>query len=175
MNRITAAVLLAASLTLTGCAYSPGGAGVTNGTFTYVSTSLTPKTIAVVDTRSSEQVLVVEIPVGKQLVLSFYGSDDEAEGRGKLRWGVMPAGDSYGGLSETMDVPPASARRIDMTIRRSPEYTRPLVQTRPAELPKGVTIADAPGSKPQTPAKNAAKAPEVEVTSPKAPKVDIPE
>lgn len=174
MNRTLSAVLLASCLALTGCAYSPGGSGVTNGVFTYVSTAHMPQTVAIVDTRSGEQLLVVEIPVGKQLVLSFYGSDDEAEGKGTLRWGVMPAGRSYGGLSETMEVPPASARRIDVSLRHSPEYTRPLVQTRPAELPSGVSIADGPGAKPQaTPKVN--KPLEVEKTSPAAPKVDIPD
>lgn len=174
MNRTIAAVLAASCLALTGCAYSPGGAGVTNGVFTYVSTAHLPTTVAVVDTRTSQQVLVVDVPVGQQLVLNFYGSDDEAEGTGTLRWGTMPAGRSFGGLSETMQVPPASSRRIDVSYRRSPEYPRPLALTKPAELPKGVTIADAPGSKPATTTRTS-KPVEVEVTSPKAPKVDIPE
>ena len=73
-----------------------------------------------------------------------------------------------------MEVPPASARRIDVSYRRSPEYTKPLVQAKPGELPKGVTIADAP--KPTTRSAPTGTRPvEVEVTAPKAPKVDIPD
>lgn len=174
MNRITTSAMILASLAaFTGCAYSPGGAGVSNDVFTYVSTPHLPQTVAIVDTRSSEQLLVVEVPVGQQLVLSFYNEDDEADGKGSLRWGVMPAGRSYGGLSHSMDVPPASSRRIDVSLRHSPEYTKPLVQTKPAEVPKGVSIADDPGHRPQTPPAPA-KPLEIEVTSPKDPKVDIP-
>lgn len=176
MNRTTtvASIAVALTLALTGCAYSPGGPGVSNDTYTYVSTTHLPQTVTVIDTRTSDQLLVVEVPVGKQLVLSFYNADDEADGRGTLRWGVMEAGRSYGGLTENMEVPPASARRIDVSYRRSPEYTKPLVQAKPGELPKGVTIADAP--KPTAkPAQPGNRPVEVEVTSPKAPKIDIPE
>ena len=174
MNRIIpSAIVLASLATLTGCAYSPGGSGVSNDTFTYVSTAHLPQTVAVVDTRSSEQILVVEIPVGNQLVLSFYNMDDEADQKGTLRWGVMPTGRSYGGLSNVMDVPPASSRRVDVSLRRSPEYTKPLVQTTPADVPKGMSIADSPGTTPK-PAPVPVKPLQIEVTSPKDPKVDIP-
>ncbi len=177
MNRTTTFALIASALTavLTGCGYSPGGAGVSNDQYTYVSTTHLPQTVTVVDTRTSEQLLVVEVPVGKQLVLSFYNTDDEADGGGTLRWGVMPAGQSYGGLNANMEVPPASARRIDVSYRRSPEYTKPLVAVKSADLPKGVTIKDAnkPSAGRQAPA--GTKPVDVEVTSPKAPKVDIPD
>lgn len=183
MNRTTTFALIASALTatlaLTGCAYSPGGSGSsTDGPFTYVSTTHLPQTVAVIDTRTTEQLLVVEVPVGKQLVLSFYNKDDEIDGKGTLRWGVMPAGQSYGGLTNNMEVPPASARRVDVSFRRSPEYTKPLVAVKSADLPQGVTIKDA--TKPTTakPAPAGTKPVEVEVTSPKAPttpKVDIPD
>jgi hypothetical protein len=176
MNRTLAfkvlTALLPSCVVLSGCSYSPGGAGVSNDVFTYPSSAHLPQTITVLDTRTDEQLLVVEIPVGQQLVLSFYNMNDEADGFGTLRWGVMPAGKPYGGLTNTMRVPPASARRVDVSVRRSPEYSRPLVQTPTGDLPKGVTIADAPSTKP---AQSGSKPVEVEVTSPKAPKVDIPQ
>lgn len=179
MNKsFTAAATLAALLaaaTLTGCAYSPGGSMMSDGTHCYVSTAHAPVTVTLVDTRSLKQLLVVEVPVGQQAVLRFYGlSEDEGEQKATLQWGLMKAGTSYGGLTNTLEIPPSSACRIDLSYRRAPEYARPLIDTQPAELPQGVTIADGPGTKPTTQAP-AGRPVEVETTSPRAPKVDIPE
>lgn len=179
MTRTSRSLLLASALPLVallGACHTPGGAGVSNDTYTFISTAHEPKTVTIRDTRSMENVLTVEIPVGQQLVVSFYNTDDEADGKGTMKWGVMPAGRTFGGLDYNMDVPPASVRRLDVSLRRAPEYAKPLNVTRGGELPKGVTIADDPGAR-RAPAQQqpTRRELEIEATSPANRKVDIPD
>ncbi|MCC7388010.1 MAG: hypothetical protein IT431_04495 [Phycisphaerales bacterium] len=112
--------------------YDEGGSGASIDEFTYVSTSESPKTVTVVDTRTQETVFALDIPVGQQLVLNF---DDKSADRdkymsGTMRWGVMSAGDRFGSKRNRVDVPPAGSRRIDLTVREGPEVaTPPTVET----------------------------------------------
>ncbi len=166
------AFCVAPLLALAGCGYSPGGAGFSNDTHTYVSTSHLPTTVTLLDTRSGEKSLTVEIPVGQQLVLSFHDhDDDEAMGKASLRWALMPAGNSWGSLSNRTTVAPQTARRIEVSYRRAPEYQRPIAQIKPEPMPSGVVIADAPKPKPVPPA----PAQEPPPSEPQKAPVDLPE
>ena len=78
MQRINTIALLVSTLflgSLDGCRmYTPGGtpffAGPHSAT-TWESTEEVPKTITLIDTRSGERIFVMEIPVGRQLVIHF--------------------------------------------------------------------------------------------------------
>ncbi len=166
------AFCMAAAFALAGCSYSPGGAGASNDVHTYVSTSHLPTTVSVLDTRTGEKTLTVEVPVGQQLVLSFHDhDDDEATGRANLNWALMPAGNSWGSLSNRTVVAPQSARRIELSYRRAPEFQRPLAQVKPEPVPAGVVIADAPKPAPAP----APAAPEPKPSEPQKAPVDLPE
>jgi len=107
--------------------FDEGGSGASIDEFTYVSTSLAPKTISIIDTRTNETVFSIDIPVGQQLSINF-DELDKNKGKymsGTMRWALMRAGDRYGRLTNRVDVPPPDARRIDMTLRQSPEVASP--------------------------------------------------
>lgn len=94
------------------------------GTFTYQSTSSEPITIAVVDTRSSEEIFRMDIPVGQRFAMHFdeSGGDDPVLRPSKMSWSLLEGGTTMGSLSNTLSVPPASARRIDYSLRPAPEF-----------------------------------------------------
>lgn len=164
MRLVNAVLVLAAAFSLLGCTagYHPHGQGRSNDTFTYISTSHEPKTITLVDTRSGEKLWTCEIPVGQQLVVRFL-DDERAESRGwdTMKWRLMPAWTAWGTLDNAMSVPPNTARRIDMTLRKGPEFV--VAEATPAPLPSGVSMMDAPKSPPATPA-SATPTPEVKPT-----------
>jgi hypothetical protein len=119
---LLASVLLAtvAPLALTGCDSGPE-------TYAYQSDTYSPKTITVLDTSTGEKILAVDVPPGQQLNRKFESTRQAAEKTGKdtLRWNLRPWGDSSLEKSSTLQVPPPSSRRIDMTLRPAPE-PRPL-------------------------------------------------
>ncbi|QOJ01405.1 MAG: hypothetical protein HRU70_13270 [Phycisphaeraceae bacterium] len=108
--------------------YSPGGAGASWDTFTYVSTAETPMTISVLDKRNGEVLLTVEVPVGEQLVVSFKEGVYIERGKPQpanpdlMRWDLMPAGRSFGVLGNEMPVPDKSARHVAMDLREPGEF-----------------------------------------------------
>jgi len=122
------ALALAASLGLAGCnatSHTEGGGQNSDDSFTYVSTTYQPKTVTVIDTRDGEELWSVDVPVGEKLVVQFF------EGRAKkatpenpdvMKWGLGKASQSRLGLRNSMPVPPASARRLDMSLRATPEW-----------------------------------------------------
>lgn len=142
-----AMVMVGVAFVLAGCTmgYHPHGQGRSNDTFTYVSTSHEPKTITLVDTRTGEKMWSCSIPVGQQLVVRFL-DDERSEERGYdvMRWRLMPAGTAWGTLDNTMNCPPNTARRLDMTLRRGPEFVvaEATPAAAPAPMPRGVTIVD---------------------------------
>ncbi|HYF15278.1 MAG TPA: hypothetical protein VD971_09435 [Phycisphaerales bacterium] len=89
----------------------------------YKSEPHSPKTITLIDTTNQDVLLAVEVPVGHQLNMQFDSTRKRTEERGydTLRWAVRPWGDKSLGKANIQQVPPASARRIDMTIRAQPE------------------------------------------------------
>ncbi len=119
---VGAALMLATSF-LGACAFKPGGSGSSNDTFTYQSFAHAPQTISVVDTRTGQPVWTGEVPVGQQLVVRFVDrtGESESENNALMRWAYMPINSQQVSLPNTVTVPPASARRIDMELREGPE------------------------------------------------------
>ncbi len=130
--------VLAVGLTAGGCGlayrpyFDPGGSGAAIDEYTYVSTAHAPQTVTVVDTRTGESVFTVDVPVGEQLVINFDAdrNPDHETMPDEMRWRIMPAGNRYGKLRNRMPMPPASARRVDVTLRTVPEL--PTAQGGPA-------------------------------------------
>lgn len=125
MNATLGTVAVVAATLLTGCnTYKPGGALQSHDTFTYFSEAHTPVTVTVVDTRTKEAIFVNEVPVGKQLVIRFYDEQNDSNviRPAAMRWEVMPLGKTGGELDSVMAVPGPDARRVDVAIRKSPEY-----------------------------------------------------
>ncbi|MFO0830808.1 MAG: hypothetical protein U0637_03085 [Phycisphaerales bacterium] len=113
---------LVASLALAACV---AGLAACRGPerISYKSDTWSPKTISVLDTRTGESVVTIDVPVGKQLNLWFKKDPTQAENEGsdELAYAVRPWGDKATIPGTTLQVPPPSARRIDMTLRKSPE------------------------------------------------------
>ena len=124
--------ILAASI-LGGCAM-PGGAMYSADKFCYVSDSHTPTTISLLDTRTRQVVWSTEIPVGQQLVISFFeGSDPAANMPDVMKYGFTKAGNWSASLQSSIPVPGAESRRVDCTIRTAPEFAAGVVA--PAAAP----------------------------------------
>jgi hypothetical protein len=128
MLTIRTLIIAAVMLFLTGCQmYKPGGNAFFNGpdsAATWLSTEEFPKTVTLIDTRSGERLFVMEIPVGKKLVIDFIegSGDNPAITPDLMMWEVFASDVGYGPLSNSMTVPNGWSRRLDMTIRDSSEY-----------------------------------------------------
>ncbi len=129
MNRSTnprfarlALSILAGAAFLPGC-YAPGGSGFSTDTHTYVSTAWQPYTVTLKDTRTGKDFWSIDVPVGKQLVLNFRDGDGIAKSGTPdlMEWEIMDAGEMFGQLDNSIPVPPAPGRRLDPTIRATPE------------------------------------------------------
>tara|TARA_B100000959_G_scaffold277001_1_gene332707 strand:+ start:221 stop:733 length:513 start_codon:yes stop_codon:yes gene_type:complete len=131
MRIIKSAILFLFASSLSGCQmYTPGGNPFFNGpdsAATYQSTEEFPKTVVIVDTRSGERVFVMEIPVGKKLVVDFIPSsgDNPVHTPDLMTWELFPNSVSYGPLSNSLTVPNQWSRRLDVTLRDSSEYATP--------------------------------------------------
>lgn len=115
---------LAAGVSLGGC-WTEGGRGYSNDSYTYISREWEPKTISVIDTRTGQAVWSYDVPVGRQLIMEFFrgGSGDPAL-PDTLRWGDREAGTLFGLPENTVSVPTASVRRVDMKLRPVPEMEK---------------------------------------------------
>jgi hypothetical protein len=126
MNRLAATSILslalaAGALCTSGCAsYTPGGGGISRDAFTYISTSHSPKSLQLKDTRTGEVLWTYEIPVERELVISFYEgrNRENIEMPDEMRWEEWEKGRSHGTLDNRMPVPEMIYRRIDVTIRK---------------------------------------------------------
>jgi len=116
---------LAASVTLVGC-HRPHGAIMpyTGGSQTYYSYETMPKTVRLVDLRTNEVVFSMDIPVGKQLSLDFVadGGDNEVYTPDLMRYEVFDMGTQMGKLRNSLTVPAARNRRIEVFLRQGTEY-----------------------------------------------------
>lgn len=125
--RSTAALALAMAsvLTLAGC-YSTETTlfSTTTGSFSYASTAMRPVTITIIDIRTEEPVFKMDVPVGQQLSFHFdeTGGDDPVLRPAKMSWSMWESGNSFGSLTNTLSVPARDARRIEYSLRNSPEY-----------------------------------------------------
>jgi len=123
MKRRVVGVILAAGL-LSGCyTYTETGRGVSLDAHTYISTTWSPKTVQLIDTRSGEVMWEYELAVGKQLTVRFYADKepDNAYTPDLMRWEVWDQPTSGGKLSNSMPVPPSTARRLEWFERDKPE------------------------------------------------------
>ena len=143
MRTPTVLAVLLPVLFLSSC-YAPDGGFMpsSNGTFTYYSTTDSPKTISIIDVRTEESFFAMALPVGKQLTFKFLhgGGSDKITAPDRMMWEVYPLGTKSGRLTNQMTVPPPSARRIQVALRPTPEWPdsderTPLLIDKDAELP----------------------------------------
>jgi hypothetical protein len=113
---LTAAVLAASAL---GGCYTSGRSGVGH---IYESTTWSPKTLTLVDTRTGETAWSVDVPVGQAIMVTFSEGTGPNEFRpDEIRWEMAPIGRQIVTPMNAQPCPPAYARRIDMTLRSAPE------------------------------------------------------
>ena len=129
--------VLGLAVAMGGC-YSEGGTGAADDQYVYVSTSWQPKTVTLKDTRTGQDFWSVDVPVGKQLVVKFVPNGGTKDGftPDLMKWSIMKADSEFGRTDNALAVPPASVRRLDFTLRPTPE------------LPDGMS----PNKKPPAPA-----------------------
>lgn len=122
----------ACSLGVAGC-HSPGGSGYSADRFTYVSTEWQPYTISLIDTTTGETVWSIDVPVGKQLYMSFTkGSGPNSYRPDMMSWQIELAGRLFGTPHNQIPSPGPATRRVDVELRPVPE--RPQT-TPPPPLP----------------------------------------
>lgn len=132
MQRTTSNIILFTSIAFAGCKmYEPGGNAFFNGpnsAATWQSTEEFPKTVTLIDTRSGEHLFVMEIPVGKKLVIDFVkdSGDNTVLTPDLMMWEVFSSDVGYGPLSNSMTVPNGWSRRLDVALRDSSEYANPI-------------------------------------------------
>lgn len=125
VSGIASVSLVAAALTLAGCnVYRPGGSLRSNDTYTYIADEHYPVTVTLMDTRVNEPVWTADVPVGKQLTIRFHEAQypDNPANPDAMRWRFFDRPTRAGELGSVMAVPNKWARRIDVSIRKSPEY-----------------------------------------------------
>ena len=146
---------LIASLT-TGCHAS-------RDAYTYESRTLMPMTVTIVDVATDESIWSMDIPVNKNLRLRFYDDRDPSGATpsrpAMMRWEVDDPKESSGALENEIAVPLAGARRIDVTLRDTPEFAgnsysppQPVTQSAPPSdsdmLPSEMKPAKSDSSEP---------------------------
>ena len=127
--------LLASASGLAGCSgaglayrgyHDEGGTGYSEDKMVYMSRPHDPKTVTLVDTRTGEPLWTMDVPVGRKLVVNFesgraQGTPDRPD---LMRWGLMDESDRMGRTHNAMPVPRANARRLDVSLRPTPEHSR---------------------------------------------------
>lgn len=175
--------LLTAAGLLGGCVgYQPGGGLASEDEYTYLSEPWAPTTVTLVDTRTGQTHWTVEVPVGQQCVIRFLRGEepDNVPLPDTMRWQLMAAGKDSGELRNVVNVPPANARRVDVTLRRAPEMpVKPEPEPGPivAEAGRPRVVPMPIDARPARPARPAAPAPAAEPPAPAEapePEVDLP-
>ena len=103
--------------------YDPGGSGASIDEFTYWSDPHTPQTVELIDLRTGETLFAVDIPPRQQLVVKFVKNHGEETAwmPDLMKWELMPRGTKRGQLDNSMPVPPSFSRRLDVSLRDTPE------------------------------------------------------
>lgn len=118
---ILAAIATGAGLAFTGCA-GEHGAIWSDDRYVFASRAWEPKTITLIDTRTGEAVWSVDVPVGQQVIVSFSkGTGPNEYKPDEIVWGLAPEGRNTGGRNNRMPCPGRESRRLDMTLRPTPE------------------------------------------------------
>ncbi len=124
IRTLTLLAVLLGWTTAPGC-YAPDGGFMpsSSATFTYISTTWSPKTIQVIDTRTDEAFFSIALPVGKQLTFKFLEGkgDDPILTPDRMQWEIWNAPHTSGKLSNQLTCPPSTARRIQIELRPGPE------------------------------------------------------
>jgi hypothetical protein len=178
---LAVSTLSLSALGLGGCwagGLSEGGDHISNDKFVYVSDSYSPKTITLIDTRTKQPVWTGDIPVGQQMVVKFRQGRLAAQGDSMpdtLLWGLTRAGGYSASNLNSVPCPPAAARRLEMSVRPTPEMPTgdhyALTPPPPyGEMPMPPNRSVGPGSAPATPAHPAAPATPAAPANPATPK-----
>lgn len=119
---IAFAGLALASTGLIGCMGGNTYSGRSADRYLYESTSWSPKTVSLIDTRTGEVSWSVDIPVGQSMLVAFSEGTGPNEFRpDEIRWEMAPIGRRVITPNNRQPSPPAYARRLDMTLRAVPE------------------------------------------------------
>lgn len=121
------ACLLALALGLCGCmpGYRPGGGQTSMDAYTYESTINHPQTVKVLDLGTGAVLWSMDVPVGRQLIIRFYEDADVKNERcpALMRWELRGLGDQWGELDNSIPVPRADLRKVDVFHRPTPTAT----------------------------------------------------
>lgn len=121
-----AAVAVIALASIGGC-YYPGGPRYSADRHTFESHSWQPWTVKLTDTRTGEVVWSVDVPVGQQLVVGFKpGSGPNEYKPDEIVWGIMEKGKRFGTRDNRQPCPPREARKLEATLRPTPELITPV-------------------------------------------------
>lgn len=140
------------ALGLGGCNWE-SGTGFSQDRYIYRSTSWRPQTVTLVDTRTGERLWSLDVPVGQQAVVGFHKNthkDRDPMMPDELYWGLMPADDMVRDGQSRMPCPPQASRRVDVTLRPTPEMPGAVLTNRGPVDPdevlevEGQTPADQP-------------------------------
>lgn len=125
-GRAIAATTLVLSLaSISGCnVYRPGGSMRSNDTFTFISNEFYPVTVTLVDVRTNEPIWTADVPVATQLTFRFHEAQypDNPANPDAMRWQFFDHPVRAGELTSVMACPDRYSRRMDVTIRKTPEY-----------------------------------------------------
>lgn len=130
--RSAAALTILAGLTLLpGCLTPKGGMmPYTGAPDVFFSWEHEPCTVTLIDTRTDEVIFAMDIPPGKQLAVKFLDGegDDPVYTPDVMLYEVMERGEKFGKLRNSLTVPSADVRRIDVDYRSGSE-----LRPRPAD------------------------------------------
>ena len=117
----------ALAVSIGGCIHlkgqTPAGNLMSIDQHVYVSETFAPKTVTLRDVRDGSEVWSVDVPVNRKLVVNFQTAKYESDALmpDVMEWDVV-------GVRETSDlpnvlaVPPEGVRRLEVTLRDSPEF-----------------------------------------------------
>ncbi len=111
---------LALALVVGGCVVS--GCSYSGDRHPIESTTWSPKTMTLYDTRTSEPVWAVDIPVGYKLIVAFEeGAGPNEYNSAIIKWEVMESERNQIVLSNRQACPGKDVRKLEMTLRDTPE------------------------------------------------------
>jgi len=147
--RTTLAVALTASLAGCGSVFNAGGDSLSNDNYTYESTTWSPKSVELIDTRTAETLWSVDIPVGQKVTMKFEREHGDRDNSfpDRMTWVVQGLNsDSWRGR-QSMLVPGPGSRLVEVSLRPAPEME---AQTAASPEPPALEPAPAPDDAPDT-------------------------
>lgn len=125
-----------------GCA-QPGGVMWSIDQFTYESHEWQPWTVSLIDTRTGESLWSVDVPVGQKLTVGFRkGAGPNEFKPDMMDWGIVPSTRSGTSRPNQLPVPPAQSRRLEPTLRPTPELPGTAPVGSPFETTTGSPTGD---------------------------------